>query len=126
MRVAGASQFLNASTLANSRGIAPSAPTVLSQNGSTASLLESGRNALRVPGYGFGVSSGARALNAQYLSQSESLGNQILSLGVGASATLEGAQQQILALRSRYSDDQLAPFLRTEESSNGSIVDEEA
>ncbi|GJL84826.1 MAG: hypothetical protein DHS20C02_06010 [Micavibrio sp.] len=129
MRVAGASQFLNASTLANSRGIAPSAPTVLSQSGDTASLLEAGRNALRVGG--FGISSGARALNAQYLSQSSSLGNQILSLAVGANATIEGAQQQILALRSRFSDDQLAPFLRAEESTaedtlTGSLVDEEA
>ncbi len=121
--IPGASQFLSASTLANSRGLAPSSPTVLSQGESTASLLESGRNALRIGG--FGISSGARSINNQFLSQSTSLGNQILSLAVGANATIEGAQQQILALRSRFSDDQLAPFLRAEDTSAGSIVDEE-
>ncbi len=118
MRIPGATQFANAASLANTRGVAPSAPTLLSQNESTASLLEQGRNALRVPGYG--ISSSARALNSQYLSQSTSLGNQILSLSVGADATLEGARQQILALRARMSDDRLAPFLR------GGEVDKEA
>ena len=127
--IAGASQFLNAATLANGRGIAPSAPTVLSQGGDTASLLEAGRNALRIGG--FGISSGARAVNAQFLAQSQSLGNQILSLGIGTDATIEGAQQNILALRSRLSDNQIARFLRaedtaTEDSTTGTIIDEEA
>ncbi|HBR68001.1 MAG TPA: hypothetical protein DEA55_01350 [Rhodospirillaceae bacterium] len=118
MRIPGATQFANAASLANARGVAPSAPTLLSQNESTASLLEQGRDALRVRG--FGISGRARAINSQYLSQSTSLGNRILSLSVGTDATVEGARQQIMAIRGRMSDDRLAPFLR------GSEVDKEA
>lgn len=118
MRIPGATQFANAASLANTRGVAPSAPTLLSQNESTTSLLEQGRNALRIGG--FGISSGARAINSQYLSQSTSLGNRILSLSVGTDATVEGARQQIMAIRGRMSEDRLARGLR------GGEVDEEA
>lgn len=109
MPIAGASRYLNASSVANLRSIAPSVPTLLSQSTSTTSMLDSGR---RLAVLKTGVSSSARALNSQFLSQSKSLGNQILSLGVGIDATVDGAKLQINALRGRYSESQIARSLR--------------
>ncbi|MCB1563577.1 MAG: hypothetical protein KDJ75_08400 [Alphaproteobacteria bacterium] len=126
--IAGSSQYLNASALANVRGVAPSTPTLLSQSNSALSLLDSGRN---LSAGRFGLSSSARVLNQQFLNNSASI-NQMFSLGVGADATIEGAQQQILALRAGMSDSQLAPFLRAKDdgsvsaSGTGRSVDTEA
>ncbi|MCF8495359.1 MAG: hypothetical protein K9G62_01685 [Alphaproteobacteria bacterium] len=113
--IPGASIYYASSALANARGASPSIPTLLGST-DTASLLESGRSfaVLR------GVSSRARSVNAQYLSQSKSLGNQILSLALGSGATLEGAQQQILALRSQLPDSKLSNAVR------GLSVDQDA
>lgn len=125
--IAGSSRFLGASTLANLRGLAAQTPTVLSNSSST-SLLDSGRKlAVR----GFGVSSRARALNTQFLNNSANI-NAMFSLGVGYSATIEGLQQKILALRAGLSDAQLARSLRAEDtggvskSGTGRTVDTQA
>jgi hypothetical protein len=125
--IVGASQYLNAATLANTKGISPSNPNLLGE-GSTASLLEAGRNALAVPGVG--VSSAARALNDQLLSRSADI-NELFSYGAGPNATIEGMQQQILAIRAGLSQSQLAPELQqdsgaTAAGTNGSAVDTEA
>lgn len=110
--IAGASQYLNASALANVRGVAPSTPTLLSQSSTALSLLDSGRN---LSAGRFGLSSSARIVNQQFLSNSANI-NQMFSLGVGIDATIEGAQKQILALRAGTPDSKLARSLRAEDS----------
>lgn len=115
--VAGSTQYLNAARLANKYGISAQAPTLLSQNTSAGSMLEAGRSALAIRG--FGASPGARALNQQLLSRTSDV-NQMFSLGLGTDSTVDGARQQIMALRARLADSQIAPDLR------GTDVDETA
>ncbi len=132
--IPGASQYLSQAALAISGGSTSATPSVLGGGGAGVlggtNLLEAGRAALGVEG--FGLSSSARAANATFLAQSQSLGNQILSLAAGTDATVEGARLQILALRGSLSETQLAPFLRedivdTGDTDNaGDIVDIEA
>lgn len=119
--VAGASQYLNAATLANVRGVAPSTPSLLSQATDAASILDSGRSALG--NSGIGISASARALNQSFLSRSTDV-NALFSLGAGSDATVEGAQQQILAIRARTQTERLAPSLiKVPEELRGSNVD---
>ena len=106
MAVAGASRYMNAATLANRRGLAAQSPTLLGET-STASLLESGRN---LAAGGFGISSSARALNQQFLNRSAEV-NGLFSLAAGPDATLESAQQQILALRTSLPESRIARSL---------------
>mgnify|MGYP000915271698 FL=1 len=106
--VAGASQYLASSTLANAKGTAPSIPTLLSQATDISSLLDSGREAVRIRG--LGISSSARVLNQQFLQRTSDV-NQLFSLGAGTDATVEGALQNILALRAQTSTDRLASSL---------------
>jgi hypothetical protein len=128
MAVAGASRFLGAATLANTRGLAAQSPTLLGST-STASLLEGGR---RLAAGGFGISASARALNQQFLNRSSDV-NSLFSLAAGTDATIESAQQQILALRAGLSDSQLSRDLRSEaqpsdgisESDRGTQIDQE-
>ncbi len=101
--IPGASGFLGAATLANVRGIGAQSPTILGE-GSATGLLESGRS---LAAGGFGISSGARAINQQFLNRSTDV-NALFSLAVGPDATIEGAQQQILALRGRIPESQLS------------------
>ncbi len=127
--IAGASQFLNASTLANQRGNAAAAPNVLGTAEGATSLLDVGRSSLF--DNGIGLSASARALNNSFIESNSATFNEIFSLGVGANATVEGLQQEILALRGRFSDDQLAPSLRQDTgevaaSETGQEVDTEA
>ena len=115
--VAGASRFYNASSLANVRGLAAQSSNLLGSLASSINLLDFGRqNAIK----GIGLSSNARLLNKQYLDSNKSTYNQIFSLGLGTTATVEGLQQNILALRAKTPDHKLARSLR------GSVVDEEA
>ena len=107
--IPGASQFVSAATLANTRGVAAQAPTLLGSS-DTASILEAGRG---LATGGVGLSASARALNQQFLSRSADV-NSLFSLAAGPDATLESAQQQILALRAGVSERQLAPSLRTQ------------
>ena len=126
MAIAGASRFLNAATLANTKGLAAQSPTLLG-TGSAQSLLEAGRN-LGVRG--FGISSSARALNQQFLNRSADV-NSLFSLAAGPDATIESAQQQILALRAGLSESKIARSLRQDDggvatSDRGARVDEQA
>ena len=114
MGVAGASQFRNAAILANQQGIGAQSPQLL--DGFSLDLLSAGRNLFG--NNGIGLSSAARALNNQILNNPEY--NTLLSLGAGSSATVEGLQQEILAIRAGKTDAQLAPSLR------GNNVDTEA
>ncbi len=95
--IAGASRFLSAATLANTQGVAAQAPTLLGES-DTASLLDAGRG-VSAGNNGIGLSSSARAVNNSFLNRTADI-NALLSLAVGADATIEGMQQQILALRS--------------------------
>lgn len=97
MAVAGASRFLGAATLANTRGLAAQSPTLLGE-GSAQNILDSARN-LAVPG--FGISSTARSLNQQLLSNSATV-NSLFSFAAGADATIENAQTLIKGLSSKY------------------------
>ncbi len=126
--IPGASQFINAATLANTRGISVQQPTVLSASASSTSLLDAGRSI--GGGNGIGLSASARAINQQFLNNSADI-NAMFSLGIGTSATVEGAQQNILALRAGLNDSQLARSLRADDGSvsisdTGELVDTEA
>ena len=119
--IPGASQFLNSATLANRQGLSAVQPSVLGEAGIGAiDILDIGRINNST---GIGLSASARALNKQQLSASTANFNALFSLGAGPDATIEGAQQQILALRSRLSDDQLAPDLRATDDGSASASD---
>ena len=105
MAVAGASRFLNASTLANVRGISPSTPNVLGTGGNTQSLLDTGRN---INSSGVGLSGSARAVNSQLIAQSQSGFNQLFSLNGVEFGTVETLQQKILAIRASLPESSLA------------------
>lgn len=105
MTVAGSSRFLNAATLANTRGAAPSTPTLLGTGGSTQSLLDTGRN---INSSGVGLSGSARAVNSQLISQSASGFNQIFSLNGVEFGTNETLAQQINAIRASLPESSLA------------------
>ncbi len=133
MAIAGASRFINAATLANQQGIAAQQSNIISNLG-TVSLLDVGRSV--GADNGIGLSSRARALNSQFIEANNSTFNQIFSLGVAATSSVEALQTQIAALRSSLPDSSLARELRgnfvdgdvdgTAASDTGSVVDEEA
>lgn len=121
--IPGASQYLNASTLANSQGVAAAQSNVLAESG-VADVLE----AARVDN-GIGLSARSRALTKQFLETSGSGFNQIFSLNGVEFGTDETLQQAILALRAKVPESRLAPSLREDTSENdssarGEIVDE--
>jgi hypothetical protein len=128
--IAGASRFLAASTLANVRGISPSTPSILGDSGM--SILDAAAR----PDNGIGLSARARQFNANYLSESASSLNKILSLGTSALATNESMQQTILALRASVPQSQLSREIRGEsvdtsatgtaaDGASGTVIDEE-
>lgn len=117
--IPGASGFLNAATLANSQGIGAQQATVLGDGGiGGVDILDIAR--ANAPNSGVGLSSRARLLNQQFLDSSASTFNQIFSLGLGGSATIEGLQQQILALRAGIPDSQLSRTLRQDDGATAS------
>jgi len=128
--IPGASGFLNAATLANRQGIGAQQATVLGAGGiGGVDILDVAR--ANAPSNGVGLSSRARLLNQQFLDSTSSTFNQIFSLGIGATASVEGLQQQILALRAGTPDSQLAPSLRQDSgevaaSENGQEIDTQA
>jgi len=119
--IPGASQFLGAATLANSQGTAAVQSTVLGESSAT-SLLDVGRSGLF--DNGIGLSASARALNTQFIESNSSTFNAIFSLGLGSTATLEGLQQEILALRGSIPESGLARSLVLE-ADDGSVAEGE-
>ncbi len=127
--IPGASRFLNSATLSNQQGFAAQTSDILQQSVGSASLLDAGRN-LAVDGVG--LSSRARLLNQQFLSQSSGTYNTLFSTSGGGSATVEAARTQILGLQSSVPVSRATPELRQEvaelvEQQNaeaGSIIDE--
>ena len=117
--IAGASGFLNAATLANVRGVSAVQPSVLGEGGIGAvDLLDIGRaSAPR----GIGLSPQARALNKTFLESSTSQFNALFSLGVGTTASIEGLQQQILALRSSVPESALSDAARELLNDDGGV-----
>lgn len=71
---------------------------------------------------GIGLSSSARAINEKLVNQSQQGINTLLSLATGSDATIEGAKQQILAMRAGLSDRQLAPSLQSTATDNGNAA----
>lgn len=114
--VAGASRYLNSSTLANGLGLSPYTQSILDGGIGAISLLDSGR---RVNRSGIGLSSNSRAIAEQFLSKNTQY-NQLLSLGVGPSLSIEGLQTQINALRSSLPESQISESLR------GKTIDQQA
>lgn len=139
--VAGASQYRNASILANTKQMAAQSPTLLGEtygSTSTMSLLEGSRDALRIRG--FGISGRARNLNNQLMGSTADV-NQMFSLAAGTDSNIEGAQTLVKALRAKYgyqgslveaTKNAIAEALRQNaenaisESSLGTVVDTEA
>jgi len=125
--IPGASQFLNSATLANQQGLGAGQATVLGDGGiGSVSLLDVGRSSLFDSGVG--LSARARQLNNDFINSTASTFNQIFSLGIGATASIEGLQQQILALRANTPDSQLSRDLQQDNgeaaaSENGQEVD---
>lgn len=90
--IAGASQYLNSATLANTQNRATGSASLLDGAGG---LLEIGR---RINRSGLGLSSRSRQLNENFLNRSSDI-NALLSLGAGASLSLTGLQTQIKGLQ---------------------------
>ena len=63
---------------------------------------------------GIGVSARARQMNQQFLAQSASTGNKLLSLTVGSSASIEGLQKQVAALRAKLPASALSSEVRAQ------------
>lgn len=97
--ISGASQYLNAATLANTQGLAAQAPTLLSQTSDATSILDNARGIFGRNGVG--LSSSARQLNNSFIAQTGGLANSLLSLAAGVDSDVDGARQQILALRAK-------------------------
>lgn len=124
--ITGASQYLNAATLANLQGQAAQSPTLLDGLG-----FDLGAIGKRINNSGIGVSSAARQLNQQLLNNSDF--TTLLSLAAGTDATVEGMQQQIQALRSTLPISKLDSSVieggdngQVSVSENGQEVDTEA
>ena len=120
--IPGASQFLGAATLANTRGLPAQSSNILGSSASTVSLLDAGRSI--TGNNGIGLSSRARQLTNQLLQTTASEANALFSFAVGGSSTVEAAQTQILALRSQTPDSQLARSL-VEVADDGSVSEGE-
>jgi hypothetical protein len=101
--ISGASRYIRSATLANEQGIAAGQPLLL---GGGASLLEAGR---RINRSGIGLSSSARALNSQFVSQTGSQGSALLGLSSGASKSVADIAQQIKALRASLPASKISP-----------------
>lgn len=104
--IPGASGYLNASTLANRQGVSAQSSNVLGVAEGATSLLDVGRSSLF--DNGIGLSASARALNNQFIKSNADTFNAIFSLGLGSTATIEGLQQQILALRGNLPESSLS------------------
>lgn len=110
MAIAGASRYLNSAVLANSRGEAPSLPSVLGTGPDATGLLDVGRKDT-----GVGLSGNGRALNNQLISQTAAGFNQIFSLNGVEFGTTETLQQKILAIRATLPESSLSSELRGDE-----------
>lgn len=134
MAIAGASRYLGAATLANTQGISAQQSTLIGNIGAV-DLLDVARSGSR--DNGIGLSGNARALNKSFLSSTADTFNQIFSLGVAATSSIEGLQTQIAALRASLPEGSLSREVRglvadgevtetaSSDSDAGSVVDGE-
>ena len=124
--IAGASAYLNSSTLANTKQLAVSTDNLLGR--STASILDAGR---RINRSGIGLSSSARQLTQKFLSDTAGLGNALLSATAEANVT-KNLQTRIMAIRASLPESAIDPdvYLTAEEreakeaSAKGRTIDE--
>ena len=108
--IPGASQFLNAATLANTQGLSAQTPSLLGSSASSTSLLDAGRSLYA--DNGIGLSASSRALTNQLLSNTAAEANALFSLAGGGSASVENAQIQIQGLRASLPDSAIREDLR--------------
>ena len=108
--IPGASGFLNASTLANTRGLSAQSTSLLGNSATTTSLLDAGRSL--TSNNGIGLSASSRALTNQLLQNTAAEANALFSLAGGGSATVEASQTQILGLRASLPDSAIRADLR--------------
>ena len=126
--IAGASRFLNQSTLTNVSGIAAVGTDVLGISANGVGILDIGRN-LAVQGTG--ISNRARQLNLQFLSQSSGTYNQLFSAGA-VSSSVDAALVQIRGLQATVPTTRDSPDVReaaAEARANaerGAVVDTQA
>ena len=106
--IPGASQFLNAATLANTQGLSAQTPSLLGSSASSTSLLDAGRSLYADNG----LSASSRALTNQLLSNTAAEANALFSLAGGGSASVENAQIQIQGLRASLPDSAIREDLR--------------
>lgn len=104
--VSGASRYLTSATLANNSGLSPSIP-LLTGGGSTQSILDAAKATGSVRG--IGLSSSARSLNSQFLSNTGSQGVALLGLTSGSSLSVENLATQIKGLRASIPASQISP-----------------
>lgn len=109
MSIAGASRFIGSATLANTQGLGAQRPQVLGSSLGPGGLLQVAQAAGRVEG--IGLSSRARALNSQFLSQTAGQGVALFGLASGASQSVADFATQIRALRSSLPSSQVADFV---------------
>lgn len=132
--VAGASQYVSTVAYNTSQGVdaltASGSSSLLSGFDSTISLLEIGK---QYQADGIGLSASARSITSEFLSQSQSGINVILSSS--AQNTIDGANTQIKALQARLPASSIGTFSsrydrsgaeETSSATTGSTVDTEA
>lgn len=120
--IAGASQYLTASTYANTTGESAQPTTLMSS--STVDIVDIARGLYS--DLGVGISSNARALNKEFLSSSSGTFNTLFSTAISGTSTIENLQTQILGLRASLPSSSIGNEAPTLSSETGSLVDTEA
>lgn len=117
--VAGASRFMYSAILARRQGEdAAAQPGLLSGGGNLGNnLLAIGRNIYG--DNGVGLSANARAYNEKFLSETKNGFNSVFGMSTIKMASVEIMQQQILALRAKTPQHQIANHLRSSDTVNG-------
>ena len=117
--IPGASRYLNASTLANTKGLSAQSTDLLSSVAGAVSLLNIGRgNAIP----GIGLSAQSRELNRQFIENGKGNANGLFSATISMNETLENLQTQVLAIRARTPTSGLARNLLEIKTDDGTVI----
>ncbi len=116
--VAGASRYLNSAILANSKGQSPSTPSILDGGNNLGNnILAIGRNI--AGNNGVGLSTNARLQTEKFLSETKSGFNAVFGMSTIKMSSIETMQQQIMAIRAKLPQSQIAENLRGSDTVNG-------
>lgn len=114
--IVGASQYLNASILANKKGTSAVTTNLLAGRG-TVDMLDVARRV--TANNGIGLSASARQINKQFLQNTQGNYNALFGLAIAGSATIEALVTKINAIRSSMPQSQIREDLR------GVVIDQE-